>query len=62
MDILVNDSKQNIYLIGNFFTFKSATEYSDLLIRNGYKDAKVVAYLGEREIPIETARQLFEQE
>lgn len=49
-----------VYLIGKFITFESASEYSDLLNRNGYRDAKVVAYLGSREIPLETARKLFE--
>jgi tetratricopeptide (TPR) repeat protein len=60
-DILVNNSKQYIYLIGKFITFKSASEYGDLLVRNGFKEARVVAYLGDREIPVETARQLFEE-
>ena len=60
-DILVNNSNQYIYLIGKFITFKSASEYGDLLVRNGFKEARVVAYLGDREIPVETARQLFEE-
>ncbi|MFN8240571.1 MAG: hypothetical protein U0X39_07440 [Bacteroidales bacterium] len=60
-DIIVNDSKQNLYIIGKFLTFRSATEYADLLVRNGYKESKVVAYIGKKEIPVETARQLFEQ-
>jgi tetratricopeptide (TPR) repeat protein len=58
-DIIENDSNQYIYLIGKFITFKSASEYADLLIRNGFREARVVAYLGTREIPMETARQLF---
>jgi len=49
-----------VYLIGNFITFDSAAEYTDLLIRNGYREAKVSAWLGKKEIPVETARQLFE--
>jgi tetratricopeptide (TPR) repeat protein len=61
LDILKNASGQNIYLIGKFITFESAAEYADLLIRNGQKDAKVTAYLGMREIPVETAKQLFEK-
>jgi hypothetical protein len=61
LEIIVNESKQNIYLIGKFLTFESAAEYADLLIRNGLKEAKVVAYLGKREIPVDTARQLFEK-
>jgi hypothetical protein len=49
------------YLIGKFITFETAAEYSDLLQRNGYREAKVVAWLGEKEIPVETARHLFEK-
>ncbi len=48
------------YLIGNFITFESAQDFAGLLQRNGYKDARVVAWLGKREIDIQTARQLFE--
>ena len=48
------------YLIGKFITFESAAEYTDLLIRNGYRETRVVAWLGKKEIPVETARQLFE--
>jgi hypothetical protein len=61
LEIIVNESKQNIYLIGKFLTFETASEYADLLIRNGLKESKVVAYLGKREIPVETAKQLFEK-
>jgi hypothetical protein len=61
MDLIKNASGQNIYLIGKFLTFESAAEYADLLKRNGQKDAKVAAYLGIREIPVETAKQLFEK-
>ena len=50
-----------IYLIGKFITFQSAEEYADLLMRNGYREAKVVAWLGNKEIPVDTARQLFEK-
>ncbi len=49
-----------VYLIGKFITFVSAEDYADLLVRNGYRDAKVVAWLGKKEIPVETAKQLFE--
>jgi len=49
------------YLIGKFITFESAAEYSDLLKRNGYRDAQVVAWMGKKEIPIETARQLVDK-
>jgi hypothetical protein len=49
------------YLIGRFITYESAEEYADLLRRNGYRDSKVVAWLGTKEIPVETAKQLFEE-
>jgi hypothetical protein len=61
LDLIKNASGQTIYLIGKFLTFESATEYTDLLSRNGYKEARVTAYLGAKEIPVETARQLFEK-
>jgi len=60
LDILTLDNGNIVYLIGKFITFTSAAEYADLLIRNGYREAKVVAWLGKKEIPVETARQLFE--
>jgi tetratricopeptide (TPR) repeat protein len=50
-----------VYLIGKFITFDSANEYADLLKRNGYRDAKTTAYLGSREIAVETAKHLFEK-
>jgi hypothetical protein len=49
-----------IYLAGHFITFDSAEVYAELLEKNGYRDAKVTAWLGKKEIPVETARQLFE--
>jgi hypothetical protein len=49
-----------IYLAGHFITFDSAEVYAKLLEKNGYRDAKVTAWLGKKEIPVETARQLFE--
>lgn len=49
-----------IYLIGRFITYESAEEFADLLKRNGYTEARVAAWLGTKEIPVETARQLFE--
>ena len=48
------------YLIGNFITFDSAGEYANLLARNGYREARVVAFLGKKEIPVDTAKQLLE--
>lgn len=50
-----------VYLIGKFITYESAEEYADLLVNNGYHDAKVVARLGTKEIPVDTARSLFEK-
>ena len=49
-----------VYLIGKFITFESAEDYTDLLTRNGYRDAKVSAWLGNKQIPVDTAKQLFE--
>jgi len=60
-EILSTDDGFYVYLIGKFITFESASEYSDLLKRNGYRESKVVAYLGKKEIPVETAMQLFEK-
>ena len=60
LDVITTDDKKIAYIIGNFITYTSAAEYADLLVRNGYRDTKVVAWLGNREIPLETARQLFE--
>jgi len=60
-EIIQADGGTFVYLIGKFITFESASEYADLLRRNGYRDAKVSAYLGSREIPVETAKQLFEK-
>jgi len=50
-----------IYLVGKFITYDSALTYADLLLRNGFRDAKVVARLGKKEVPVEIARQLFEK-
>jgi hypothetical protein len=60
LDIQSTDDGNVAYLIGKFITFESAAEYADLLIRNGYRESKVVAWLGKKEIPVETARQLFD--
>ncbi|MBN1388028.1 MAG: SPOR domain-containing protein [Bacteroidales bacterium] len=59
-DIFETASKEYVYLIGKFLTFESAAAYADLLYRNGMKDSKVVAYLGEKEIPLETAKKIFD--
>jgi tetratricopeptide (TPR) repeat protein len=61
LDILILDDGKTGYLIGKFITFETAAEYSDLLKRNGYKDAQVVAWLGKKQIPIDTARQLVDK-
>ena len=50
-----------IYLIGTFITYESAAEYADLLVRNGYRESKVTAWLGKKEIPVESARELFQK-
>jgi hypothetical protein len=60
LDIQSADNLNTVYLIGKFITFESAAEYTDLLIRNGYREAKVVAFMGKKEIPVETAKQLVE--
>lgn len=61
LEIVTLPDNTMIYLMGTFITFESAEEYADLLIRNGYNDAKVGAWLGKKEIPVETAKQLFER-
>jgi hypothetical protein len=60
VDIQTFDNGSCAYLIGKFITFESASEYSDLLIKNGYRESRVLAFLGIKEIPVETAKQLFE--
>jgi tetratricopeptide (TPR) repeat protein len=60
VDIQTFENGSRAYLIGKFITFESASEYTELLIKNGYRDAHVVAFLGIKEIPVETAKQLFE--
>jgi hypothetical protein len=57
MDIQPIDNGSSAYLIGKFITFESAAEYADLMIRNGYREARVVAFLGKKEIPVETAKE-----
>jgi tetratricopeptide (TPR) repeat protein len=60
LDIITAPDGSVVYLIGKFLTFESASGYADLIYRNGIAGAKVVAYLGEREIPLERAREIFE--
>jgi hypothetical protein len=59
LDIVQLTDGTIVYLIGKFITFESAAEYADLLVRNNYRNAKVAAWLGNKEIPVETAKQLF---
>jgi hypothetical protein len=61
LEIIQADDDTLIFLIGKFITFESAFDYADLLQRNGYSEARVVAYAGSREIPLDTARKLFEK-
>jgi len=59
---IVNPAPGNYaYLVGKFLTFESASSYADLLRRNGYREARVAAYLGNREIPVETAIKFFDR-
>ncbi|HEX2976610.1 MAG TPA: hypothetical protein VHO68_11800, partial [Bacteroidales bacterium] len=60
LDIVTINDGSTAYIIGKFITFESAEEYSNLLKRNGYKEARVVAWLGKKEIDVDTARKLFE--
>ncbi len=59
LDIIKNKQGETLFLVGNFITFESAEEYVSLLVRNGYPSAKVVAYVGIREIPVDEARKLL---
>jgi hypothetical protein len=59
LDMIKNNVGETVVLIGNFITFESADDYVSLLIRNGYSTARVAAYVGTREIPVEAARELL---
>jgi hypothetical protein len=59
LDMIKNNQDETVFLIGNFITFESADEYVSLLIRNGYSTARVAAYVGMQEIPIEAAKELL---
>ena len=59
LDMIKNNQDETVYLIGNFITFESADEYVSLLIRNGYGTARVAAYVGMQEIPVEAAKELL---
>lgn len=60
LEIKNTDDGKTTYLVGKFITYESAAEYADLLVRNGYPEARVVAWMGEKEISIERARKLFD--
>ncbi|MBE0679690.1 MAG: hypothetical protein IH592_13080, partial [Bacteroidales bacterium] len=57
--LIKNNEGETVFLIGNFITFESADEYVSLLIRNGYSTARVAAYVGMHEIPVEAAKELL---
>lgn len=61
IEIFKTDDDKFAYLIGKFITFESASEYADLLVRNGYKNARVTAWIGNKEITVESALKLFEK-
>lgn len=60
-DIFKTEDGKFAYLIGKFITFESASEYAGLLVRNGYKNAKVTAWIGNKEIAVDSALKLFEK-
>ena len=60
LDIQLLDDGKIDYLIGKFITFETASTYADLLKRNGYRESQVSAWLGKKEITIETAKKLFD--
>lgn len=60
LDIQQGDDGKIDYLIGKFITFETASEYADLLKKNGYREAQVAAWLGKKEIPVDTARKLID--
>ncbi len=59
LDMIKNNQGETVFLIGNFITFESADEYVSLLMRNGYSTARVAAYVGLQEIPVEAAKELL---
>lgn len=61
LDIIKNNEGDSVFLIGNFITFESAEDYVSLLIRNGYSTARVAAWVGMYEIPVEAARELLKR-
>ena len=61
LDIQFLEDGEIACLVGKLITFETAAEYAALLNRNGYRESKVVARLGEKEISVETAKKLFEK-
>jgi hypothetical protein len=61
LDIIKNNEGESVFLIGNFITFESAEDYVSLLVRNGYSTARVAAWVGMYEIPVEAARELLKR-
>ncbi len=61
LEMIKNNQGETLCLVGNFITFESADEYVSLLIRNGYSTARVVAYVGSYEIPVEAAKELLKK-
>ena len=61
LDIIKNNKGESVFLIGNFITFESAEDYVSLLIRNGYSTARVAAWVGMYEIPVEAAMELLKR-
>lgn len=59
LEMIKNSNGETVFLIGNFITFESAGDYVSLLIRNGYSTARVAAYVGMYEIPVEAAIELL---
>lgn len=60
LDIYTLEDGNIVYLVGQFVSLESAEEYANLVSRNGFPDAKVAAWLGRKEIPMDTAKQLFD--
>lgn len=59
LEMIKNNNGETVFLIGNFITFESADDYVSLLIRNGYNSARVAAYVGMQEIPVDAAIELI---
>ncbi|NSW93572.1 MAG: hypothetical protein HPY62_02555 [Bacteroidales bacterium] len=61
VEIFKTDDDKFAYLIGKFITFEDASDYAGLLVRNGYKNARVTAWIGSKEITVDSALKLFEK-